>query len=56
MKCYQPEVYFISEIKYKNKEEFVGATLTLTRVLPSCLQLQLSLVMPLSILVLQEVV
>ena len=27
MKCYQPEVYFISEIEDKNKEEFVKVTI-----------------------------
>ena len=32
MKCYQPEVYFISEIKDKTKEEFVEVvTLSLTK-------------------------
>ena len=32
MKCYQPEVYFISEIKDKNKEEFMEVvTLSLTK-------------------------
>ena len=32
MKCYQPEVYFASEIEDKNKEEFVEViTISLTR-------------------------
>ena len=32
MQCYQPEVYFISKIEDKNKEEFVEViTLSLTR-------------------------
>ena len=31
MKCYQPEVYFASEIEDKNKEEFMEVvTLSLT--------------------------
>ena len=32
MKCYQPEVYFTSEVEDKNKAEFVEViTLSLTR-------------------------
>ena len=57
MKCYQPEVYFTSGIEDKNKKEFVEVnTLSLTRVPPSCLQLQVSIVMPLPIQVLQGAV
>ena len=50
MTYYQAEVYFASEIEDKNKEEFVGV------VTPSWLHLQVSIVMPLLIQVLQKVV
>ena len=55
MKCYKPEVYFASEIKDNNKQEFMEiVSLNLMGVPPSGLQLQVSIVMPSLIPVLQE--